>query len=116
MAQLYLGSLKDKTTVKAIKSALKQFQKKSQGSSEDKKLKVLSSAYEEAMERINRQPPGFQVLANNVLAWITCAKRPLTTRELQHAIAVEMEKERSPTTAHHPHLAHLSPQHPRNHL
>jgi len=27
-----------------------------------------------------------------VLSWITCAKRPLTTRELQHAIAVEMEE------------------------
>lgn len=90
LAQLYLGSLEDKTTVKAMKTALKQVQKKSQGSSNDKKLEVLSSAYEEAMERINGQQTGFQLLAKNVLSWITCAKRPLITSELQHAIAVEV--------------------------
>lgn len=33
--------------------------------------------------------PGFQVLGRKVLAWITCAKRRLTTSELQHALAVE---------------------------
>jgi len=42
------------------------------------------------MERINGQQAGFQLLAKNVLSWITCAKRPLTIRELQHAIAVEV--------------------------
>jgi hypothetical protein len=67
LAQLYLDSLKDKTTVKAIKSSLKQFQKKSLGASEDKKLEVLSSAYKQAMERINGQQAGFQLLAKNVL-------------------------------------------------
>ena len=75
-----------------MKSALKQFQKKAQGSSDDKKHELLSSAYEEAMERINGQQKGFQLLAKNVLSWITCAKRPLTTRELQHAIAVEIDE------------------------
>jgi hypothetical protein len=68
---------------------LKQFQKQNHGSSEDKKLEVLSLAYEQAMERINGQKKGLQLLANNVLLWITCAKRPLTIIELQHAIAVE---------------------------
>jgi len=34
--------------------------------------------------------PGFQLLAKNVLSWITCAKRPLTTLELQHAMAVKV--------------------------
>jgi hypothetical protein len=42
------------------------------------------------MERIKGQKEGFQLLANNVLSWITCAKRPLTTIELQHALAVEI--------------------------
>jgi hypothetical protein len=46
LAQLYLSSLKDKTTAKAIKDTLKQFQKQNQGSSTDKKLEVLSLAYE----------------------------------------------------------------------
>ena len=72
-----------------MKTALKQFNTQSQGVSEDKKLKVLSLAYEEAMERINGQKEGFRLLANNVLSWITYAKRSLTTTELQHAIAVE---------------------------
>ncbi len=90
LAQLYLASLEDKTTAKAIKNSLKQFLKKSLGASEDKKIEILSSAYDEAMERINGQQAGFQLLANNVLSWITCAKRPLTTRELRYAIAVEI--------------------------
>ena len=29
-------------------------------------------------------------LAKQVLSWITCAKRPLTTRELQHALGIEV--------------------------
>ncbi|KAH8746436.1 ankyrin repeat-containing domain protein [Hyaloscypha finlandica] len=90
LAQLYLDSLGDKITPKAIKSSLKQFQKKYTGASEDKKLEVLSSAYEQVMERINGQQAGFQLLAKNVLSWITCAKRPLTIRELQYAIVVEV--------------------------
>jgi hypothetical protein len=73
-----------------MKTALKQVQKKSQGASSDKKLEVLSAAYEQAMERINGQQAGFQLLARNVLSWITCAKRPLLMSELQHAIAVEI--------------------------
>ena len=40
------------------------------------------------MERINTQQPGFRRLAEKVLSWITCARRPLTTSELQHALAV----------------------------
>ncbi|KAF4633985.1 hypothetical protein G7Y89_g4134 [Cudoniella acicularis] len=90
LAQLYLGSLIDETTVGAIKSALKQFQKQTQRSIEDKKLEMLSLAYEETVERINEQKKGIQLLANKVLLWITCAKRPLTTSELQHALAVQV--------------------------
>jgi hypothetical protein len=46
-------------------------------------------AYEDAMERIEGQVKGQEELAKRVLSWITCAKRPLTTFELQHALAVE---------------------------
>jgi hypothetical protein len=90
LAQIYLSSLDDKTTPKAVKRALKLFRKQSSGSTEDQKREVLDQAYEEAMERINEQKPGFRQLAKNVLSWITCAKRPLTTLELQHALAVEV--------------------------
>ena len=42
------------------------------------------------MERINGQKPGLKDLANRILFWIACAKRPLATSELKHALAVEV--------------------------
>ena len=42
------------------------------------------------MERIRGQVKDQEELAKQVLSWITCAKRPLTTSELQHALAVEV--------------------------
>src|SRR3982074_897423 len=42
------------------------------------------------MERIGGQFEYQEKLAKQVLSWITCAKRPLTTSELQHALAVEV--------------------------
>jgi ankyrin repeat protein len=44
------------------------------------------------MERIQGQKPGFRLLAEKVLSWITCANRRLTTSELRHALAVEVGK------------------------
>ena len=85
-----------------MKSALKELQKQNQGgSAEDKKLGALAQAYKHAMERINGQKSGFRQLAKKVLSWIICAKRPLTTLELQHALAVnigdpELDKENIP--------------------
>lgn len=70
--------------------ALTQLQRQNSASSEDQRREVLDLAYKEAMARINEQKPGFRRLANKVLSWITCAKRPLTTLELQHALAVEV--------------------------
>ena len=65
-----------------------RFRGQSPGSSEDQKREVLDEAYKDVMERINGQKPGFRLLALKVLSWIVCAKRPLTTSELQHALAV----------------------------
>lgn len=61
----------------------------------------LDRAYKEAMERIEGQKKGFQTLAKRVLSWVTCAKRPLTIFELQHALAVvvgelELDEENLP--------------------
>src|SRR5579862_7123199 len=92
LAQIYFSSLNDKLTPKAVRNALQDFQKQTPGSSEDKKVQVLAHAYEQAMKRINGQMPGFKNLANKVLSWITCAKRQITTMELQHALAVEVGK------------------------
>ena len=89
MAQIYLYSLDDKTTPRAVRNALKQFQKQSPESDKDQKLKILAYAYDQAMERINKQKPGLRELAKQVLLWITYAKIPLTMLELQHALAVD---------------------------
>ncbi|CAF3544215.1 unnamed protein product [Fusarium graminearum] len=89
LAQLYLGLLGDKLTLNDIRSAIETFQKQSQRSGEDQKVQVLARAYGQAMERINGQMPGKKELAMKVLSWITCAKRQLTTSELQHALATK---------------------------
>ncbi|KAF8856795.1 hypothetical protein BDZ45DRAFT_593729 [Acephala macrosclerotiorum] len=89
LAQLYLSSLEDTTTPNAIRNALKQLSRRPQGSGGDEKLDALTRAYESDMKRIIEQKPGLQLLAVNVLSWITCARRPLITTELQHALAVE---------------------------
>ncbi|KAH8729175.1 ankyrin repeat-containing domain protein [Ilyonectria robusta] len=56
-------------------------------------LPTGSSAYDEAyldaMERIERQYPDHRVLAKDVLAWLTFAKRPLQVAELQAAVVVQ---------------------------
>jgi hypothetical protein len=42
------------------------------------------------MDRIEGQLEDQEELAKQVLSWITCGKRPLTTLELQHALAIEV--------------------------
>lgn len=80
LAQLHLDSLIGKRSPKAIKIGLEKLPKGSE---------AYDHGYKEAMERIEGQVRDSQELAKQVLAWITCAKRPLTTSELQHALAVE---------------------------
>jgi hypothetical protein len=92
LAQIYLGLLDDKLTLNDIRSALEVFQKQGQGLGEDQKVQVLGHAYKEAIERINGQKLGLKKLAMKVLSWITCTKRPLTTSELQHALATKVGK------------------------
>ena len=81
LAQLHLESLTGKRAPKAIRTALKNL---ATGSG------AYDHAYEGTMERINGQIKDQEELAKQVLSWITCAKRPLTTSELQHALAVEI--------------------------
>ncbi|OAR03155.1 hypothetical protein LLEC1_07140 [Akanthomyces lecanii] len=92
LAQLYISFLADKLTRNDIQNAIKTFREQGAELGKDQKDQVLYHAYDQAMERINRQLPGMKTLAMNVLSWITCAKRPLTTSELQHALAIEPEK------------------------
>ena len=49
----------------------------------------LDKAYGDTVNRIENQGQGIRELAKRVLFWIVYAKRPLTTEELRHALAVE---------------------------
>lgn len=79
LAKLHLDSLVGKRSQKAVQMALKSLPSGSN---------AYDSAYSTAMERIEGQVSDQRDMAKQVLSWITCAG-PLTTRELQHALAVE---------------------------
>ena len=49
----------------------------------------LDKAYDDTVNRIENQQQGIRELAKKMLFWIVFAKRPLTTEELRHALAVE---------------------------
>ncbi|KAL5331136.1 hypothetical protein ACEPPN_000665 [Leptodophora sp. 'Broadleaf-Isolate-01'] len=83
LAQLHLDSLKGKRSPKAIRTALKTLPTGSE---------AYDSAYKDAMERIEGQLADEEELAKQALSWITCAKRPLTTSELEQALAVEISE------------------------
>ena len=80
LAQLHLDSLKGKKSPKAIRTALKRLLTGSE---------AYDRAYKDAMERIEGQLADEEELAKQALSWIACAKRPLTTLELEHALAIE---------------------------
>jgi ankyrin repeat protein len=89
LLHLDLDSLKGTTSVAEVKSALERFSNRKHGErGQDGLQTALEQAYDEAMDRIDRQSPDQQRLARNALEWITCAKRPLSPLELQHALAV----------------------------
>ena len=50
--------------------------------------KKLDETYDHAMERIRSQDTEHVGIANRVLAWLSHAYRPLSVKELQHALAV----------------------------
>jgi ankyrin repeat protein len=83
LARLHFDSILGKRSRTAIKAALKNLPTGSN---------AYDHAYNEAMVRIQGQPPEARLLAERILAWISCAKRPLATSELQHALAVEYGK------------------------
>lgn len=81
LAQLHMDSLKDKTSPKAIKKALKDLPTGPQ---------ALDLAYREAISRIQDQMDGLRSLAIQALGWLTCARRHLSVTELLHALAIEI--------------------------
>ena len=65
-----------KFSVREVRTALEQLPQE------------MDETYDEAMERIERQDDNCKQLAKRVLSWIIYAVRPLSVKELQHALAV----------------------------
>lgn len=81
LAQLCLDSLSGKLSERAIKCELEVLTK---GSG------TYDLAYDKAMQRVNDHVKDKRDMAVKVLSWVTRARRPLTTLELLHALAVEL--------------------------
>ena len=81
LAQLHIDSLARKHNRKEIRQALDHLPKK------------LDDTYDEAMQRIGCQDKEDVDLAYKTLSWISSALRPLTIKEMQHALAVEPDQE-----------------------
>ncbi|KAK1781062.1 hypothetical protein QBC45DRAFT_449553 [Copromyces sp. CBS 386.78] len=90
LAQLYMDSLRDKCTPKEVRDVLRGMQHQNNTSNGLSVEERLYKAYGETMTRIDKQEPGFRDRAMQILLWITHAKRPLSTEELRHALAVEV--------------------------
>ncbi|KAF4480465.1 Ankyrin repeat domain-containing protein 50 [Colletotrichum fructicola Nara gc5] len=90
LARLHLGSLTNTTSVREILSALDKFKQQSANESSDHQ--VYDGAYDDAFARINGQESNLRHLGRNVLSWIVHAVRPLTTTELNHALAVDTNR------------------------
>jgi hypothetical protein len=74
-----------------MKQALENFQRRRRDQNKDQNSEILSAAYDDTMERIKGQKIGFRRLAEKALSWLCHAKRQLTAKELQHALALDME-------------------------
>jgi ankyrin repeat protein len=80
--KLHLDTIRSQPTKGDVKQALLRL---------DKGAKGLDRTYEQAMERIKGQGTENWELAKRAMAWIVYSKRPLLTKELQHALAVRPE-------------------------
>ncbi|KAI4218157.1 MAG: hypothetical protein L6R36_009100 [Xanthoria steineri] len=78
-AKLHVDSLSTKTSIKKLKSALENL---------STNLNVL---YDEAILRIEKQPPDYHILAEKALRWVAYTYRPLKVKALQAALAIDLE-------------------------
>lgn len=74
-----MDSLISQPTLGDIKQAMKDLP---QG------IKGLDGTYDQAMRRVQGQKEGYKRLAEQLLSWITHAKRSLSIMEIQHALSV----------------------------
>ncbi|KAF2967480.1 hypothetical protein GQX73_g6090 [Xylaria multiplex] len=83
LARLHFVSLVGKDTPKAMRKALQGLVTGAD---------AYNIYYEHAMERVEGQLEEQTKRAKQVLSWVTCAMRPLTILELQHAVALEPDE------------------------
>ncbi|KAI9737017.1 MAG: hypothetical protein M1834_000606 [Cirrosporium novae-zelandiae] len=79
LPRLYLDHLGSQTSLRGVRDALNRLPTK------------LDDIYNDAMVRIKGQGEADSKLALRALSWVSNAFRPLQLRELQHALAVELE-------------------------
>jgi hypothetical protein len=79
MAQLHVGLLSTAHSKQDIIKAL------------DELPKGINKTYDEIMSRIKSQPAKEVELAKRILGWITYAKKPLSKKQLQQALAVTLD-------------------------
>lgn len=89
LARIYLDSLEDKASEESMTVALQNLPKPAPDSEEDY-IRELNQAYIGVVERINDQRKDFRKLAKQILSWLTFAKRPLSLKQVRHALAVEV--------------------------
>ncbi|KAJ7190338.1 ankyrin repeat-containing domain protein [Mycena pura] len=92
LAKLHIASLATKATVEDVQKALETLPTD------------LKDTYTEAMKRINHQNEDDRNLALAALTWVANAKRLLTVRELQDALAVKPKVE-SVNSLNRPHIS-----------
>ena len=51
----------------------------------------LDESYDRTIERIENQPKEYSDLGKSVIMWVGMSYRPLTPREIQHALAVDAD-------------------------
>ncbi|KAL4905787.1 hypothetical protein BDW74DRAFT_12781 [Aspergillus multicolor] len=79
LAQLYLQALGNAVTPREIKELLVQFQKQPPDQpGGDRRLEMLSKAYDATMGRIQQLPSSQRQLSQAVLMWITLVQEPLS--------------------------------------
>ncbi|CEJ81162.1 hypothetical protein VHEMI01306 [[Torrubiella] hemipterigena] len=88
LARFYFNALKYQLTPRGIRDVIRQFQ--NPPLTDEDKSAALAKLYVDQMERIVAQPPRHRKLAQSTLSWLVCTREPLTTVQLQHALAVEV--------------------------
>ncbi|EGX88078.1 serine/threonine-protein kinase ripk4, putative [Cordyceps militaris CM01] len=99
LAVLMIRSIADKMTMNQLRAASRRDKQGGQS--------ILSIVYKATMDRINTQMPGKRELARNVLLWLSCAKRQLSPKALQDALATRPGMTRTTSVGDRPTVADM---------